>query len=263
VRIAAFLDTNVLLKGFAADRAGAAVPLAICDPDADRYTFEKCVFEAYLAFRGVAGKKPDEGRGRWAESHLNAPADPFPLGKLISKYHDGHTQLGHFWVNNIDSLRWGGLDDSEDLIEHWGRTDEREDAHRELARLRELADQGDRYDALCWHLRDFLERQSVAVLPYLAVFGPEDISVQGIASNVHPACMDHFVRETAIPSEDYEIVFAALRLCPDLFVTDDQRLISAAWSLGLNLPLSAASFCSAADYDERSAECRTRIARAG
>jgi hypothetical protein len=236
--------------------------LALLDPDADRYTFEKCIFEAYLTFCGIGGKKPDEGRGRWAESHLTSTKDPFPLGKLVSKYHGGNAQLGHFWVNNIDSFGWGAIDDYENGIARYVRPEDKEESLRELAHFRDLAEQRQRYDELCWRFNDFLDAQQVTVVSYLAAFGPESISVRGVRLDVHPACMDSLVRDTAIPSEDYEIVFAALRLEPHLFVTDDQRLISAAWSLGLNLPLSAASFCSAADYAERVAECRARIASA-
>jgi hypothetical protein len=258
-----FLDTNVLLKGFAASRADRDLPLALSDPDADRYTFEKCVFEAYLTFRGIGGKKPDEGRGRWAQSYLTSLQDPFPLGKLISKYHGGNPLLGHFWVNHIDGFGLGAVDDYEDGIARYVPPEDKEKALRELAHLQELAEQRQRYDELCWRFNDFLKAQQVAVVLYLTVFGPESISVRGVVRpDVHPACMDSLVRDTTIPSEDYEIVFAALRLEPHLFVTDDERLISAAWSLGLNLPLSAASFCSPADYADRVSECRARIASA-
>ncbi len=50
-----FLDTNVLLPGFAAWRNGKSVPLAVSDPEADRCTFEKCIFGNSSPVASLAG----------------------------------------------------------------------------------------------------------------------------------------------------------------------------------------------------------------
>jgi hypothetical protein len=72
-----FLDTSDLLSGFAAYRTkGYELPYCMTDLQAKRYTFEKCVYEAYTAFRGVGGKRPDEGRGNWAQKHLSMKMTP-------------------------------------------------------------------------------------------------------------------------------------------------------------------------------------------
>lgn len=233
-----FLDTTVLLTAFAAARDERPLPLAASDPETDRFTFEKCVFEGYLAFRGVGGKKPDEGRGRWAESQLKLPRDPYPLGKLASKYHGDSIQYAHFWANNIDGV-------------HFGERGEHLDAT-----VGELRNQRGKYVQLCTHFRSMLESQQISVLSYCAVFCPDGVAQPPRGSDVDPYTMDVLVRDTAIPSEDFEIVFAALRLGADLFVTDDRRLRKAAWSLGLNLPLGAGAFCSTADYYEALQEWR-------
>lgn len=46
------------LKSFASYHKDHELKSYMTDPMASRYTFEKCIFEAYMAFRGVGGKKP-------------------------------------------------------------------------------------------------------------------------------------------------------------------------------------------------------------
>src|SRR6266699_13458 len=94
-----FLDTNVLLKGFAASRSKKTLPAYITDPSTRRYTFEKCVFEAYMAFRGIGGRKPDEGRGDWAQRNLRAESDPTPINTLAGQIHGGDNELAFLWIN--------------------------------------------------------------------------------------------------------------------------------------------------------------------
>lgn len=71
---------------------------------------------------------------------------------------------------------------------------------------------------------------------------------------MNPCCLDGFVKDTALPSEDFEIVYAAMTIPSDLFVTDDQRLIKCAWSLGLNYSLNASCFCKSDDYQVKTDE---------
>ncbi len=258
--IRVFLDTNVLLKAFAAFRRGQPLPAFLSDPQAVRYTFEKCVFEAYLAFRGVGGKKPDEGRGNWAQSHLDKNTESRPVSDLASKYHDGDSKLAFFWVNHIDSVRWGGLDDYDTLIDRLLLPSELDDAKADLDDLHQLAAQRHLFDVLCEQFAQMIDAADVFVLPYVDVFGDTDFEGASIGL-VHPRTLDSLVRDTAIPSEDFEIVFAALRVGADVFVTDDRRLITCAHSLGLNFPLCGSSFVEGSEYENHTADWRTLNAK--
>jgi hypothetical protein len=261
IRPKVFLDTSVLLKGFASHLNDQELPFYLTDPCAQRYTFEKCIFEAYMTFRGIGGKKPDEGKGDWARRFLQAEDDPASVGKLISKYHDGSRDMGHFWINQILEAE-AGLEDMEENIRALVGRDQQEEAFERLRKLRELSVERRKFEALCWEYNDFLVSQSVTELAYAWVFNIEDFySDPNSAHSTGPNCLDGFVRDTTIPSEDFEIVYAALRISADIFVTDDSRLRTCAMSLGLNLPLSPSAFCSSIEYLQRVAEWRD--ARAG
>jgi len=240
--IRVFIDTTALLAGFARARRGMALPTYLSDPDAERWTFEKNVFESYLAFRGIGGKKPDEGRGRWAEANLKDSDDPRAVGAMSSLYHKGDTPQAHFWLNHIESFV--GCERAMRFAEAAGD---------ENNTLNDLLHEHSRFDSLCDAFRDFLRDCQIRVLPYQRVFG----SLSG--RTVSAATLDGLVRTTAIPSEDFEIVFAAMSVNVDIFVTDDERLITSARSLGLNLPLSAGSFCRRFEYDPAVSELKQAL----
>ncbi len=98
---------------------------------------------------------------------------------------------------------------------------------------------------LCDDFGTFLEKHAITVLSYGSAF---NVTRSIAFASVHPAMLDSFVRDTLIPNEDFEIVFAALSLPVDVFVTDDLDLITCSWSLGLNFPLTRDSFCKGDDY---------------
>lgn len=246
-----FLDTTVLLKGFAALRKDATLPLCFLDPKAKRYTFEKCVFESYMAFRGVGGKKPDEGRGKWAESNLKGKSDPPTIGKLTSQFHGGDSGLSFFWANQILEIR-DRLSDFEQEAVGLVQSEEMDKLQKDIGIMHQLAEARDNFESLCEEFRNFLESYAVNVIPYCRVFDYQ----QGGFRQVRPALLDGFARDTALPSEDFEIVYAAMTIPADLFVTDDARLIVCASSLGLNLPISAESFCKSNKYKDKSLEFR-------
>lgn len=224
-----FLDTNVLLKGFAAFRNKRPLPSYVNDPSVKRYTFEKCVFETFMAFRGVGGKKPDEGRGSWAESNLKLETDPLTIGRLASKFHDGDIQLAHYWINQIMEASVGF-----ETIKH---SDE----------INNLVLEKEKFELLCQDFHDFLNTHAITKLFYFEIF---DLK-KGQRRQVSPGGLDGFARDTSLPSEDFEIVYSAISLPADVFVTDDLRLINCAASLGLNYPLSAWNFCTGADYNKK------------
>ncbi len=247
-----FLDTNVLLKGFAALKRDQPLPKYIIATTVERYTFEKCIYEAYMAFRGVGGRKPDEGRGDWAERYLRAETDPSPIGKLTRQIHNGDKTFAFFWINQI--LEAGvGIDHYEQLVGQFVRPEERETAYADVKRLRQLALDRGRFEHLCDEFRSFLDEYAVKVLPYYKVFDLKrvDCISEGSSISVNAATLDGFARDTVLSSEDFEIVFAALSLPADLFVTDDMRLITCAMSLGLNFPLGPSSFCTGEEYSAK------------
>jgi len=219
----------------------------------------KCIYEVYMAFRGIGGKKPDEGRGDWAQKHLNAEADPAPVGKLISQIHDGDKDLAFFWINQILEAEYAVNWDGE-RIEEFVHPEERSVAYAHLDQLQQLTRERERFVHLCDEFGIFLDEHAVQVLPYCTVFDLDrrySISKKSFLS-IHPGELDSFVKDTALPSEDLEIVFAALSLPADVFVTDDTRLTTCAMSLGLNFPLSPNAFCTGKEYPAKIEEERQR-----
>ena len=71
---------------------------------------------------------------------------------------------------------------------------------------------------------------------------------KGGGINVHPATLDSFARDTIFPSEDFEIVYAAICVNTHIFLTNDKHLRKCAMSLGQNYPLHGTDFCSTEDY---------------
>jgi hypothetical protein len=205
-----------------------------------RVTFEKCLFEAYLAFRGVGGKKPDEGRSRWAQSHLAGPTDPLTLERLANKFHEGDTSVASYWINQILEAE-AAIDTMEELTVSTQHTDA----------LKALSRQRTYYESLCDEFCRMLEQCKVGIVPYSVVFGEYRGKAESIGSDYGPDFLDRMVRDTVIPSEDFEIVYAAIRSNVDLFVTDDLRLRKCGMSLGLNYSLAPTDFCSTDEYSGR------------
>jgi len=252
IRPNVFFDTSVILKAFGTFRNKTTVPDYMSDLSSNKFTFEKCVYECYMAFRGVGGKKPDEGRGDWAQRYLKSESDPLPIGTLISKYHEGSRNMGHYWINQIQEAKWG-LDSAEELIEKYVIKEQQAEAKEDLQAFRELAKQRGRFEEVCDSLFQFLMNHQVTIIPYISLFGLGTFfSDQGyINPDIGPEVLDRLVRDTIIPSEDFEIVYAAMRIPADILVTDDSRLKVCAMSLGLNLPLSPAAFCGSDEYKDK------------
>lgn len=229
-----FLDTSVLLKAFLAFRSKNPLPDYLTDKTTKKYTFEKCVFEVYMAFRGVGGKKPDEGRGDWAKRHLKQENDPKPIGDLSSQFHGGDGQYSFFWSNQI--LEFHGNDGLENQ-EHAAFIQWQQ-------QMEELVSQREKFEMLCNEFYDFLRQSEIETISYLKVFEGRSVG-RGFPT---PYQLDSFAQETVLPSEDFEIVYAAMTIRPDIFITDDKRLITCAASLGLNFNLSVSNFCESKDY---------------
>ena len=69
-----------------------------------------------------------------------------------------------------------------------------------------------------------------------------------------PIMLDGFVRDTAIPSEDFEIVYCAARVQVQIFLTDDKYLIRCSIGLRFNNILSPAAFCESKNYLQKKNE---------
>lgn len=219
------------------------IPIYLRDEDAQRVTFEKCIYEAYAAFRGVGGKKPDEGRGDWAQRHLKRTSDPKSVAQLTEKFHNqGHEKSEakenfgkentFFWINHIDSFYCN---------DYGCRTGE----------IEELVMEKSKFEGLCDELHAMLKFFNFNTIYYNDIF---NLTRNNTRSNYSPECLDHFARMTAIPSEDFEIVYAAENIGADIFLTKDRRLIICSKSLGLNSLLGPCAFCEQESYETRKQE---------
>jgi hypothetical protein len=212
-----FLDTNVLLKGFVAFREGQlrnfsgvdcvdietfkktwfSGPIYMRDTSAHRYTFEKCIYEAYMAFRGIGGKKPDEGRGRWAEAHLRNDDDPATLGKLASQLYNGNIVLTHYWINHILEAQWG-THMLEEMLSAAHNPESQARIIEDLKLIRHLMEENYKYEAICNEFYTFLQICNVTVLSYMTVFTNEKSfsEFSGSGCSITPALLDSFAGET-------------------------------------------------------------------
>lgn len=243
-KIKVFIDTNILLNSYATWKNNGDMPIYLTDNDTDKFTFEKCIYESYMAFRGVGGKKPDEGRGDWAQRHLRSKNDPIPVGNLSGKFHNGNNYLTHYWINQIEE----GFHSDEDWerIRKNIRIEDLEVADKEQEGKKELYKNKLRFERLADEYLDFISKANIHILSYAEVFDKE--YKQNINFSVYN--IDSLIRQTVIPSEDFEIVYAAMTIKADLFITNDSKLITCSASLGLNLPLHPSSFISANNYEE-------------
>lgn len=248
-----FLDTTVLLNSFLSFRRfkdgqleKSQMQSYMIDIETEKFTFEKCIFEAYMAFRGVGGKKPDEGRRHWANTFLNKINDPDSLSKLISKYHSDINEMGFWWINQIEEFSPAEAKENNHLI----RNEDHIKFQETQEKLKQLKMQREMFLNLCDDFYGMIQEFQVDVLSYHEIFGNiKDTKM--LISSESPLTLDSFVKNSAIPSEDFEIIFCAERIGTDIFVTEDKKLITCAKSLGLNSFLSPAAFCRGNEYEEK------------
>ncbi|NJL28518.1 MAG: hypothetical protein HC897_11825 [Thermoanaerobaculia bacterium] len=248
-----FLDTTALLMAFGAGLKKVPPPTFLTDPTAERITFEKCIYEVFMAFRGIGGKKPSEGRQDWAKRYLQADTDPHAVDRLANKFHDGRMSPAHFWVNFIGEAA-ADLGGYERAIHERVRHEDREAALAEHAILMALAEEKRKFERLCDEFLEMLKQHEVRTLGYAQVFSGEAYDLETIGC--HPQMLSRLFRATTIPSEDFEIVYAAIRGRADLLITGDGELHKCSFSLGLNLPLSPAAFCKPSEYEGKLAAWR-------
>ncbi len=248
-----FLDTNVLLKAFLSYRKFSCeeidlsqIQLFIRDKETTKFTFEKCIYEAYLTFRGIGGKKPDEGKNDWADRFLILPDAPKTISKLISQFHGDNKSYAFYWLNNIDSLMYHEFGEHLSLI----KDDEKEEYSKEQIKLKELLHQKQLFLQLCGEFRNMINFFEIKILSYVDIFG-HDKTNDLLISFTFPSMLDSFAKNTAIPSEDFEIIYSAERIGADIFVTDDKRLITCSKSLGSNSFLDPSAFCQSDEYEEK------------
>ena len=270
-KLIVFLDTSVLLRAFASYRRNRdelchnhgevefelELPLFLNDQETKRFTFEKCIYEAYMAFRGIGGKKPSEGRGDWAPRHLTNEDDPKTLNNLANRFHDRDMAFAFFWANHIDGIN---PENYADIAFNDTNSDRAKEFRKYLDDLSELKNQRNLFEILCDDFREMLEKEGkVIVLSYMDIFSDDYTwaSNLGIELALDSYTLDSFVRNTAIPSEDFENVFAASRIFTDIFLTDDDKLTKCAWSLGVNSPLSPAAFCRSEEYESKKQEYKS------
>jgi len=219
-----FLDTNILLKAFAKylTKSNSSQYL---NSKYQLYTFEKCKSECYMAFRGVGGKKPDEGRGDWASRHLRKDIYPAQLSKIASKYFDGDTAYASYSINHIEE-EYFSLDES--MIKYITEK-EHIKFYEYNNKIRELYNEKNKFDSLINEFETFLEINNVKVLYYFQIF-----TLDNTQNVIH---FNEFCKNTVIPSEDLEIIYSALIEKVDIFLTIDKKLKKLLASLGQNLPL--------------------------
>lgn len=248
-----FLDTNVLLKSFLSYRKfkngeleKSKMPLYMIDAETEKFTFEKCIFEAFLAFRGIGGKKPDEGRSDWANRFLKNLDDPDSISKLISKFHGGKKGYAFFWVNQIEGISPNNMKEDIKYI----ADEDKSEFEKNIKQFEDLKIQRELFLNLCDDFNSMIKNFKIHNLSYIKIFGQVKGS-EKLISFESPTSLDSFVRRTAIPSEDFEIIFSAERIGAEIFVTDDKKLITCAKSLGLNSFLSPSAFCTGEEYEEK------------
>ncbi|ACF13479.1 hypothetical protein Ctha_1014 [Chloroherpeton thalassium ATCC 35110] len=245
-----FIDTSVLLNSFLIFRKfesseidGNYVPLYLKDSENKLYIFEKSKFEAYMAFKGIGGKKPSEGRGDYANRFLKNVDDPISFSKIISKYHGDNKELAYYWSNQILEIDIESLISKLDFV----KDEDRDNVLKNIEKLRQLKSNRDSFEKLCSQFNRMLDNWNIEVLSYFEIFSFKNN--ESLISFESPFQLDQFAKDTAIPSEDFEIIFAAERIGADIFLTNDNELINCSMSLGNNYFLSPTAFCRSEDYE--------------
>jgi hypothetical protein len=136
---------------------------------------------------------------------LDKKKDARSLPDLANKYHGSDIWLASYWINQIEELIWSEF--------HWNEL-----GFKDLLRNRDL------FENLCDNFQKMLNDCAVKVLKYYEIFGSNDQFDLADLGGIHPFGLDILARTTILPSEDFEIVYAALRLRADIFVTDDHSL---------------------------------------
>lgn len=152
---------------------------------------------------------------------------------LINKYHGKNIQLAHYWVNQIQELDWT-INELESLKNSNMDTDTLKEIEDGINNFILLLKNYDLFEKLSNEFWQMLKDSHITVISYIGVFGVNDPNLEDTLKELHPAMLDALAKSTTIPSEDFEIVYAALRLRADIFITEDSHLKKCAWSLGLN-----------------------------
>lgn len=231
-KITAFLDTSVLLSVFGRMRNGHKQSYIVDTNALKRITFEKCIFESYQAFRGIGGKKPDEGRQDWAKRFLLKEIDPIPLGDAVGKLHGGALMLAHYWVGQSDEAQFSmpeTFDKYMERVRKYVRKEDWEIAAADWEKFQAVFINHYRYQLLFAEFQCFLSDYEVSVITYEKLFGIYELL--GCLQKT----MTGISQRSTIPSEDFEIVVAALLSNAEIFVTTDRRLLTSATSIEANL----------------------------
>ncbi|WP_347274319.1 hypothetical protein [Candidatus Kuenenia sp.] len=230
-QVKTFLDTSVLLSVFGKVRNGSGRSYIIDTDQVERVTFEKCIFECFLAFRGVGGKKPDEGRQDWAKRFLRCKDDPIPLGDATGKLHAGSLIAAHYWVGQVDEAQWSvpeTFDAYMGCVKKYVSKEDWPEAASDWEKFQRVFANHRRYQALFSEFRYFLSECGVFVLSY-------EILYEKSRQPWRLQTMEGVSQRSTVPSEDFEIVIAALLSEVDVFVSADRRLLTAAASIETNL----------------------------
>lgn len=230
-QVKVFLDTSVLLTAFGAIRNGGAASYLLTTDKAERITFEKCLFESFLAFRGVGGKKPDEGRQDWARRFLKKEGDPIPLGEAAGKLHSGCFQMAHYWTGQAEEAMYAlptTFDEYMDEIKRFVRQEDWGRAKKDWESYQHIFANHYRFQALFEEFRIFLADHRVSVTSYEDIYSESRQSWRFMI-------MEGLSQRSTVPNEDFEIVAAALLSEPNAFVSADKRLLVASASIEANL----------------------------
>jgi hypothetical protein len=136
-------------------------------------------------------------------------------------------------VNQIQELDWT-INELESLKNSNMDTDTLKEIEDGINNFILLLKNYDLFEKLSNEFWQMLKDSHITVISYIGVFGVNDPNLEDTLKELHPAMLDALAKSTTIPSEDFEIVYAALRLRADIFITEDSHLKKCAWSLGLN-----------------------------
>lgn len=229
--LSVFLDTSVLLTVFGNIRNGSHKPFILNTGGLRRLTFEKCVFECFLAFRGVGGKKPDEGRQDWAKRFLRLEGDPVPLSEAAGKLHFGSINAAHYWTGQADEAQWTLPESFEEYmvdVKKHVRPEDWDQAAEIWGNLQNIFDNHRRYLKLFSDFKMFLANHDISILSHEDLYTKEKQPWRQMT-------MEGLSQRSTIPNEDFEIVVAALLSESDLFISTDQRLLKATVSIEANI----------------------------
>jgi hypothetical protein len=153
------------------------------------------------------------------------------LSEAAGKLHFGSINAAHYWTGQADEAQWVLPDSFDEYmvdVRKHVRPEEWDRAAEIWANLQRIFDNHRRYLKLFSDFKTFLADHDISIITHEDLYTKE-------RQQWRQMTMEGLSQRSTIPNEDFEIVVAALLVNTEIFVSTDQRLLTATASIEANL----------------------------